>query len=67
MIRAMDCLILGHQQTVGSVDLVQSYRPIRTLIKTSFEILRTGTEAKFRPFVDALFDVTLNHAITTHL
>ena len=27
---------------------------IRTLIKTGSKILRTGTEAKFRPFVDAL-------------
>ena len=26
-----------------------------TLIKTGFKNLRTGTEAKFRPFVDALF------------
>ena len=25
-----------------------------TLIKTGFKNLRTGTEAKFRPFVDAL-------------
>ena len=25
-----------------------------TLIKTSFKNLRAGTEAKFRPFVDAL-------------
>ena len=25
-----------------------------TLIKTSFKNFRTGTEAKFRPFVDAL-------------
>ena len=27
-----------------------------TLIKTGFKNLRTGTEAKFRSFVDALFD-----------
>ena len=26
-----------------------------TLIKTSFKNLRAGTEAKFRPFVDALY------------
>ena len=26
-----------------------------TLIKTSFKNLRAGTEAKFRPFVDALW------------
>ena len=25
-----------------------------TLIKTGFKTLRTGTEAKFRPFVDSL-------------
>ena len=28
----------------------------RTLIKIGFKIFRTGMEAKFRPFVDALWD-----------
>ena len=33
-----------------------------TLIKTSFKNLRTGTEAKIRPFVDALLDSIFRYA-----
>ena len=32
-----------------------------TLIKTGFKNLRTGTEAKFRPFVDALNKIIQEH------
>ena len=32
-----------------------------TLMKTGFKNLRTGTNAKFRPFVDALHHTTYSH------
>jgi len=45
---------------------------IRTLIKTGFKVRRTGTEAKFRPFVDAFITMiwawisSIKRGATTH-
>ena len=38
-----------------------------TLIKTGFKSLRTGTEAKIRPFVDALISMQIQEQLTAKL
>ena len=47
-------IILGHQKPLFS-KLVRSYQPMyNPYPKTGYKDFGTGTEAKYRPFVDAL-------------